>query len=158
MSVKRPLKINGTYHIVETAEASTLRPKIVGYRCRVVMQLADDSLPRHFVAAEVVMLGGPCVGERLLLQGVRLRFYTDERETCGCRAYSFPHRRGSGGCYAKDDGPFCGECGKSTEALYRRADPEEKRSLNDDVRWISKCCQGEVFEDPELKNHYSERD
>ncbi len=158
MGVKRLLKINGLYIILEILPPA-VRRLYVGFKCRVCMQLADDSLPQHFVCCEAIMLGGSFAGQRQLLQGVRLRRYTDEREVCRCKAYSFPHHARSGRCYASSEGPFCGSCGKPTDVKVGKIEKEMRSPSRPYVNYnsyASACCEAEVFDDANLTIPYSE--
>lgn len=97
MAVKRQLKLNEIYIIQEVLQPLS-RGSLVGYRCKVMLQQADDHLPRHYLSCEAVILGGPFGGQRLILQGVRLRHDADQRTVCRCPAYAFPHHLGKGRC------------------------------------------------------------
>lgn len=157
MSVKRQLKLNDLY-IIQDVQPPLARQEFVGHKLRITMQLDDSYLPRHYLAVEGVLLGGPHAGQKRILQGIRLRRFDDARQVCRCKAYGFPHHQGKGSCYALDPGPFCGECGKPTKAKWSRVEPEQKTPghLTSDDAFYSSCCEGEVFEDPELKTPYGE--
>lgn len=157
MGVKRTLRQNEIYTIQEVLPPLP-RPALVAYRCRVLLQMADDHLPRHFLSVEAILLQGPLAGQRTALQGVRLLHAADERETCRCRAYSFPHRTGKGHCRALLAGPFCGECGNEATYSTRRREPEEFVGGLSTSRHIhrSTCCGAPLFADCELKVSFSE--
>ena len=157
MSVKRPLKLNETY-VIKDVTPGLSRTECVGQRVKVLLQQADDGLPAHFLSVEGLMLSGPRSGQRVLLQGVRLRQHVDERPTCRCKGYPFPHHRGKGRCNAATPGPYCGDCGKTAEYTTRRKEPEERTPgrLTGDWMYASKCCSAPLFHDPELQVPFSE--
>lgn len=79
--------------------------------------------------------------------------------TCACKAYTFPHREASGKCYAKQPGPYCGECGQPAEAKrmdfgYGVTEAWGVVSNHSDVQTVSTCCEAPVFEDANLTKPY----
>lgn len=142
MSVKRQLKPNEIY-VIQAVLPPLKAEDFVGYRLRLTMQLADDFLPRHFLSVEGVPLGGTAAGQKVLLQGVRLRLAESQRPVCRCKAYSFPHHQGKGRCYYNSVEPFfCGACGKPCD-------------YKSEVNTVSSCCEAELFEDCELTKSYT---
>lgn len=154
MSVKRRLEKDKIYQILEFSETHPQQAQLVGYRIRMTMQLADDAYPRHFLSVEGVMQSGPLSGRSLLLFGVRL-LRTYEKIVCNCRAYSFPHHSGKGACFARFEGPFCGECGQPAEIHFVRLHPAEDVNNPNRDGVVSACCAATLFNDPSLTKEYT---
>lgn len=159
MPVQRKLQPNEIYIINEVLPP--LDPKsYVGYKLRVTLQLADDHLPRRFLAVEGVLLQGPEAGQKVLLQGVRLRRDEGQRPVCSCRAYPYPHHKGKGSCYASSEPPFCGDCGRPcTPVAWKESTHSEAwgvRQLDHSEGVDSSCCHADLYEDAELTKKWSE--
>lgn len=84
--------------------------------------------------------------------------------TCTCKAYKFPHRELSGKCFAKEDGPFCGACGKPCKAItvdegIGAYEYWGQKGVDTCIVTSSDCCEADVFSDASLQvNYEKERD
>jgi hypothetical protein len=79
--------------------------------------------------------------------------------TCHCKSYKFPHRSGGGACLARQDGPFCGDCGEPAETQdvdfgYGVTEFWGHVSNHRDVRTVSACCEADLFADASLRIDY----
>lgn len=147
--VKRLLRIGDIYSIREPFGPTP--PELRSERIRVLVQLPDGHLPGGVLAVEGIIQSGRHEGERFYIQARLL--HAPGGNVCRCRAYSWPHRRGGGLCFALEPPPFCGDCGRPTEARSERTDtPGGKWEWAD----YSACCEAELFADAELKQPFGD--
>lgn len=83
-----------------------------------------------------------------------------KESTCSCRAYPFPHREGSGKCFANESGPFCGHCGQPCEVSMNEngvgfTEFWGSVSFDSRIEAESKCCDAPVFDDAALQINYT---
>lgn len=82
---------------------------------------------------------------------------------CTCKAYSFPHRSGSGKCHADDDGPFCGTCGEPCSPVdfdFGIGSYEfwGQTGVDTNIQTVSDCCEAPLFADAALTKDYDHDD
>ncbi len=131
--VKRPLRIGLTY--VLTKAHGPTADDLVGKHLRVEVQEPDAHLPPRVLAAQCTALSGKFANTRVYVQG-QFRLFNEKTQTvCHCKAYGWPHRLGSGPCWGLSQGPFCGSCGRPTQAVLYS---------------VSVCCSAKLFKDAAL--------
>lgn len=80
-----------------------------------------------------------------------------KKPPCLCKAYPFPHRLFSGKCYASENGPYCGECGKPCEYTvsdegYGAYEFWGRTGVHSHMVASSDCCGANVYADANLTN------
>lgn len=80
-------------------------------------------------------------------------------EVCHCKAYPFPHRMGSGKCWAFESGPFCGSCGEPCTAriIDQGIGSYEcwgEKGFDSRKVLASDCCKAELYANAELTIYY----
>lgn len=121
-----------------------------GQQVRILGNLEDKELESYCpylkypqCAATVEFTSGANAGQTKTIIGFRAKIF-HRTYTCGCGAYKFPHREGSGECEGSLDKPYiCTQCDHRCSARVVKFMDGDIGGLQGPCL-VSDCCQGFV--------------